>query len=219
MSSPDSFEYLNESQNNARFSVDNMALLSTRQNQRGSWHGTALIVEVLIILVVVIACLGIFARLFSYAYSSNAHDQHRARAITLATSKAESFAAANTLVAGTVTEKADNYTTTSTISATETARGTLFTAVITVLYEDEELYQVETAHYVSAGGSVESAEDETDAESASDATDDEADAEGGATGEATDEAASTTLNAENATASEASAVEGTQTDTGANGGK
>ena len=215
MSSPDSFEYLNESQNNARFSVDNMALLSTRQNQRGSWHGTALIVEVLIILVVVIACLGIFARLFSYAYSSNAHDQHRARAITLATSKAESFAAANTLVAGTVTEKADNYTTTSTISATETARGTLFTAVITVLYEDEELYQVETAHYVSAGGSVESANADADAETADDETGAESATASGTTGET----ANVTTNAENAAATETNAVEGTQTDTGANGGK
>ncbi len=212
MSSPDSLEYLNESQNNARFSVDNMALLSTRQNQRGSWHGTALIVEVLIILVVVVACLGIFARLFSYAYSSNAHDQHRAHAITLATSKAESFAAANTLVAGTVTEKADNYTTTSTVSATETARGTLFSAVITVLYEDEELYKVETAHYVSAGGSVENANAEADA----DVADDEAGAKSAtasstaseATGEATDTAAT-----------ETNAAEGTQANTGANGGK
>ena len=212
MSSPDSLEYLNESQNNARFSVDNMALLSTRQNQRGSWHGTALIVEVLIILVVVVACLGIFARLFSYAYSSNAHDQHRAHAITLATSKAESFAAANTLVAGTVTEKADNYTTTSTVSATETARGTLFSAVITVLYEDEELYKVETAHYVSAGGSVENANAEADA----DVADDEAGAKSAtasstaseATGEATDTAAT-----------ETNAAEGTQANTSANGGK
>ena len=212
MSSPDSLEYLNESQNNARFSVDNMALLSTRQNQRGSWHGTALIVEVLIILVVVVACLGIFARLFSYAYSSNAHDQHRAHAITLATSKAESFAAANTLVAGTVTEKADNYTTTSTVSATETARGTLFSAVITVLYEDEELYKVETAHYVSAGGSVENANAEADAE----ATGDEAGAESATASSTASEA---TGEATGAAATETNAAEGTQANTSANGGK
>ena len=212
MSSPDSFEYLNESQNNARFSVDNMALLSTRQNQRGSWHGTALIVEVLIILVVVVACLGIFARLFSYAYSSNAHDQHRAHAITLATSKAESFAAANTLVAGTVTEKADNYTTTSTVSATETARGTLFSAVITVLYEDEELYKVETAHYVSAGGSVENANAEADA----DVADDEAGAKSATASSTASEAAG---KATGAAATETNAAEGTQANTSANGGK
>lgn len=212
MSSPDSLEYLNESQNNARFSVDNMALLSTRQNQRGSWHGTALIVEVLIILVVVVACLGIFARLFSYAYSSNAHDQHRAHAITLATSKAESFAAANTLVAGTVTEKADNYTTTSTVSATETARGTLFSAVITVLYEDEELYKVETAHYVSAGGSVENANAEADA----DVADDEAGAESTTASSTASEAAG---EATGAAATETNAAEGTQANTSANGGK
>ena len=212
MSSPDSLEYLNESQNNARFSVDNMALLSTRQNQRGSWHGTALIVEVLIILVVVVACLGIFARLFSYAYSSNAHDQHRAHAITLATSKAESFAAANTLVAGTVTEKADNYTTTSTVSATETARGTLFSAVITVLYEDEELYKVETAHYVSAGGSVENANAEADA----DVADDEA---GAKSTTASSTASEATGEATGAAATETNAAEGTQANTGANGGK
>ena len=212
MSSPDSLEYLNESQNNARFSVDNMALLSTRQNQRGSWHGTALIVEVLIILVVVVACLGIFARLFSYAYSSNAHDQHRAHAITLATSKAESFAAANTLVAGTVTEKADNYTTTSTVSATETARGTLFSAVITVLYEDEELYKVETAHYVSAGGSVENANAEADA----DVADDEA---GAKSTTASSTASEATGEATGAAATETNAAEGTQANTSANGGK
>ena len=212
MSSLDSLEYLNESQNNARFSVDNMALLSTRQNQRGSWHGTALIVEVLIILVVVVACLGIFARLFSYAYSSNAHDQHRAHAITLATSKAESFAAANTLVAGTVMEKADNYTTTSTVSATETARGTLFSAVITVLYEDEELYKVKTAHYVSAGGSVENANAEADA----DVADDEA---GAKSATASSTASEATGEATGAAATETNAAEGTQANTSANGGK
>ena len=122
---------------------------SLRRNRKGAWRGTALIVEILIILVVVVACLTVFVKLFSYAYTSNAYDQHRAHAITLATNQAERFAADTSPATGTFTQNEGKYTTTWTITAEPTKRGTLYSAVISVSYADQELYTLSTASYVS----------------------------------------------------------------------
>ena len=130
-------------------SPNNLISQSLRRNRKGAWRGTALIVEILIILVVVVACLTVFIKLFSYAYASNAYDQHRAHAITLATNQAECFAADTSPAAGTFTQNEGKYTTTWTITAEPTKRGTLYSAVISVSYADQELYTLSTASYVS----------------------------------------------------------------------
>ena len=127
----------------------NLISQSLRRNQKGAWRGTALIVEILIILVVVVACLTVFVKLFSYAYTSNAYDQHRAHAITLATNQAERFAADTSPATGTFAQSEGKYTTTWTITAEPTKRGTLYSAVISVSYADQELYTLSTASYVS----------------------------------------------------------------------
>lgn len=130
-------------------SPNNLISQSLRRNRKGAWRGTALIVEILIILVVVVACLTVFVKLFSYAYTSNAYDQHRAHAITLATNQAERFAADTSPATGTFTQNEGKYTTTWTITAEPTKRGTLYSAVISVSYADQELYTLSTASYVS----------------------------------------------------------------------
>ena len=129
-------------------SPNNLISQSLRRNRKGAWRGTALIVEILVILVVVVACLTVFVKLFSYAYTSNAYDQHRAHAITLATNQAECFAADTSPAAGTFTQNEGKYTTTWTITAEPTKRGTLYSAVISVSYADQELYTLSTASYV-----------------------------------------------------------------------
>ncbi len=130
-------------------SPNNLISQSLRRNRKGAWRGTALIVEILIILVVVVACLTVFVKLFSYAYTSNAYDQHRAHAITLVTNQAERFAADTSPTTGTFTQDEGKYTTTWTITAEPTKRGTLYSAVISVSYADQELYTLSTASYVS----------------------------------------------------------------------
>lgn len=130
-------------------SPNNLISQSLRCNRKGAWHGTALIVEILVILVVVVACLTVFVKLFSYAYTSNAYDQHRAHAITLATNQAERFAADTSPATGTFTQNEGKYTTTWTITAEPTKRGTLYSAVISVFHTDQELYTLSTASYVS----------------------------------------------------------------------
>ena len=128
-------------------SPNNLISQSLRRNRKGAWRGTALIVEILIILVVVVACLTVFVKLFSYAYTSNAYDQHRAHAITLATNQAERFVADTSPATGTFTQDEGKYTTTWTITAEPTKRGTLYSAVISVSYADQELYTLSTASY------------------------------------------------------------------------
>ena len=130
-------------------SPNNLISQSLRRNRKGAWRGTALIVEILVILVVVVACLTVFVKLFSYAYTSNAYDQHRAHAITLATNQAERFAADTSPATGTFTQDEGKYTTTWTVTAEPTKRGTLYSAVISVSYADQELYTLSTASYVS----------------------------------------------------------------------
>ena len=130
-------------------SPNNLISQSLRRNRKGAWRGTALIVEILVILVVVVACLTVFVKLFSYAYTSNAYDQHRAHAITLATNQAERFAADTSPATGTFTQDEGKYTTTWTITADPTERGTLYSTVISVSYTDQELYTLSTASYVS----------------------------------------------------------------------
>ena len=157
-------------------SPNNLISHSLRRNRKGAWRGTALIVEILVILVVVVACLTVFVKLFSYAYTSNAYDQHRAHAITLATNQAERFAADTSPATGTFTQDEGKYTTTWTITAEPTERGTLYSATISVSYTDQELYTLSTASYVSTapaaattGTADEAAEaDETADESAGD---------------------------------------------------
>ena len=130
-------------------SPNNLISQSLRRNRKGARRGTALIVEILIILVVVVACLTVFVKLFSYAYTSNAYEQHRAHAITLATNQAERFAADTSPATGTFAQSEGKYTTTWTITAEPTKRGTLYSAVISVSYADQELYTLSTASYVS----------------------------------------------------------------------
>lgn len=131
-------------------SPNNLISQSLRRNRKGAWRGTALIVEILVILVVVVACLTVFVKLFSYAYTSNAYDQHRAHAITLATNQAERFAADTSPATGTFTQSEGKYTTTWTVTAEPTERGTLYSAVVLVSYADQELYALSTASYVSS---------------------------------------------------------------------
>ncbi len=135
-------------------SPNNLISQSLRRNRKGAWRGTALIVEILVILVVVVACLTVFVKLFSYAYTSNAYDQHRAHAITLGTNQAERFAADTSPATGTFTQDEGKYTTTWTITAEPTERGTLYSAVVLVSYADQELYALSTASYVSSAPTV-----------------------------------------------------------------
>ena len=150
-------------------SPNNLISQSLRRNRKGAWRGTALIVEILVILVVVVACLTVFVKLFSYAYTSNAYDQHRAHAITLATNQAERFAADTSPATGTFTQNEGKYTTTWTITAEPTKRGTLYSAVILVSYADQELYTLNTASYVSLAPAA-AAADAADAAAEADET-------------------------------------------------
>ena len=150
-------------------SPNNLISHSLRRNRKGAWRGTALIVEILVILVVVVACLTVFVKLFSYAYTSNAYDQHRAHAITLATNQAERFTADTSPATGTFTQDEGKYTTTWTVTAEPTERGTLYSAVILVSYADQELYTLNTASYVSLAPAA-AAADAADAAAEADET-------------------------------------------------
>lgn len=135
---------------NGSSAVENIKPRIKANAKRGGWHGTALIVEALIILVVVVACLAVFVRLFGYAFATNLEDQHRAQAITLASNQAERFATNySPNQEGAFVEEANGYSITRVVTAHPAERGVLYAATISVTWGDVPLYQLDTAHYVS----------------------------------------------------------------------
>ena len=130
--------------------VENIKPRTKTDAKRGGWHGTALVVEALLILVVVVACLAVFVRLFGFAFATNWEDQHRAQAIILASNQAERFAADySPNQEGAFVEETNGYTITRVVTAHPTERGVLYSASIAVDWGDTPLYQLDTAHYVS----------------------------------------------------------------------
>ena len=131
--------------------ADKLAPVRAEHKNRNNWHGTALLIEALIILAVVVACITVFVQLFSYSYNSNVEDNHRAYAITLATNQAETFAAQAADLPEQSSTDENGYVTTCTITKESTARGTLYHADITVYYREQELCTIQTARYVNGG--------------------------------------------------------------------
>ena len=125
-----------------------LARKPTRSSATG-WQQTAFLAEALIILVVLLVCIAVFARLFSYAYHSNPTSSQQAHAITLATNQAERFSAETQSYLGEQITQEDGYTVRTTVESEETGRGTLYHATVEVAYGQTQLYQLSSARYVS----------------------------------------------------------------------
>ena len=130
---------------------NNFELRNTDRKHRANWHGTALIVEALILLAFIAACVTVFVQMYSYAYTTNSHDAQVVRAANLATNQAERFAANPSAIETSIEQ--DGYLVQTVVTPEKTANGTLYHATITVSAADadEPLYNLETARYVSAG--------------------------------------------------------------------
>lgn len=146
------------------------------------WHGTAFLIEALVLVAFLMAALAVVLSLFASARAEEARAARLSEAVTLAQNAAEAFAATDEPVsrvrqeAGTQT--GDLYVVAVDVAAEGRGAGTLYTATISVTAADtpegagaaegaagatnaesaaggEALYTLDTARYVAASASRE----------------------------------------------------------------
>lgn len=134
------------------------AFFSSASRENKEKLGTAFIVEMLVLLVVVVSCLSVFIDIFATSQQKSEENDATVQAIHLATNAAEQFSANPTSVVE--LETFDNLVVHTVIDRQPQQAGTLYKATITV-YEVDQIdegdytdpcYRLETARYVQAGG-------------------------------------------------------------------
>lgn len=126
-----------------------------RQNAQiaqSTWHGTAFLVEALLLLAVLAGCIAVFMQLFAHAHKLGVENGELSQAIVAASNAAEQFSASPTTVPETTTV-GEGYQVATTITPETASSGTLYRAHIVVTKAGEEVYTIDTARYVSASSS------------------------------------------------------------------
>ena len=127
-------------------------LLAARRGPDVTWHGTAFVVEALVLLAFLAFALAMFMQLFGAAHNRGVEERQLTQAVLLASNAAEEFAAMP--LAGTQSEAFDgdgDYLVTREVVPESTEGGTLYHAGITVSRDGEVVYELETARYASDG--------------------------------------------------------------------
>lgn len=139
-------------------------LAAQRRGSPATWHGTAFVVEALVLLVFLAFALATFMQLFGAAHERGVEERQLTQAVLLATNDAERFAAApldgsgraaygangSALDSGEAAE-AGTFVVTREVTPVDREGGTLYRATITVKCDGETVYELETARYVSDG--------------------------------------------------------------------
>ncbi len=140
-------------------------LARVKQTRSSAFSGAAFVIEALILLVFLAACLALFMSMFGTANEIGVENTRQEQAITLAANEAELFAAdptgsfgahevsvATGLAGRTATSaspETEIFTVRCDVTPEAMAAGTLYRALITITFEGETLYSLQTAHYVS----------------------------------------------------------------------
>ncbi|MEG2024524.1 MAG: hypothetical protein RRZ85_03130 [Gordonibacter sp.] len=142
-------------------------LLSARHRPDTTWHGTAFVVEALVLLVFLTFAIAVLMQLFGSAHARGLEERSLTQAVALATNDAEAFAAApqadlpssifdadgNPLSSADAEEVADTFVVTRKVTPEIEPSGTLYRASIVVARDGETVYELDTARYVSAAAS------------------------------------------------------------------
>ena len=140
-------------------------LLAARRSEDTAWHGTAFIVEALLLLAFLAFSLAVFMQLFGSAHARSVEERQLTQAVRLASNEAERFAAdpqagygaalydaeGNAVATG-GSEQADTFVVERETASEQMPGGTLYRASIIVSCEGEAIYELETARYLSDGG-------------------------------------------------------------------
>lgn len=116
-------------------------------------HGIAFLIEALVILAFLMACMAVFTKLFAAAQLEGLAATHTSQAVIAATNRAEQFSANPTDTSEVVT--ANGLRTVCEVDQIQHGAGVLYNATIIVYDESAqgaEIYRLETSRYVSGAG-------------------------------------------------------------------
>lgn len=132
-----------------------MANIKTDTSHSG-FSKTAFMIEAMVLLVVLIACMAVFVQLFTRSLSTANSSSELTQAIVIAQNAAEEFSADPGAVKdgadvgkGVTANGSDGFNVTCKVTDTATDTGTLYTAHITVSNDDGEIYSLTSTRYVS----------------------------------------------------------------------
>ena len=122
-------------------------------NRKAASHGIAFLIEALVILAFLVACMAVFTKLFAAAQLEGLAATHTSQAVICATNRAEQFSANPTNTDEVVTET--GLRTVCEVEEIQRGAGVLYNATIIVYDESAqgaEIYRLETSRYVSGAG-------------------------------------------------------------------
>lgn len=121
-----------------------------------SWGGTAFMIEALVLLAALIACMAVLTQLFTHALATSQDGERTAQAIAVAQCAAEEFSADPAAVyagkpvgEGVAATGRDGFDVACDVERTTQEAGTMYAARITVSDGAGEAYELEAKRYVS----------------------------------------------------------------------
>lgn len=130
----------------------------TSRKEKSAWSSTAFMVEVLVLLFFLIASMAIFTQLFASSVTTSTNANRLSQATVIAQNAAEEFSADPAAVAagkqvgsGVAANGGDDMNVTCSVTTKKTTTGTRYTAHITVLDEDNVVYELDATRFVEGG--------------------------------------------------------------------
>ena len=126
-----------------------------RNKRRSNWSNTAFLVESLVLLFFLIACLAVFTQMFAHSWRASSDASRLSAACVVAQNAAEEFEAnpqtAHNDTIDVSAASGTNFHVSRTIESEATATGTMYTVHIAVSDDTGEVYSLEAQRYMEGG--------------------------------------------------------------------
>lgn len=128
---------------------------ASRNKRRSNWSSTAFLVESLVLLFFLIACLAIFTQMFAHSWQASSNASRLSAACVVAQNAAEDFEANPQSVQNGAFDVNDangaSFHVSRTVESEATATGTMYTVHIAVSDDTGEVYSLEAQRYMEGG--------------------------------------------------------------------
>ena len=126
-----------------------------RNKRRSNWSNTAFLVESLVLLFFLIACLAIFTQMFAHSWQASSDASKLSAACVVAQNAAEEFEANPQAVQNDAIDVSDasgtSFHINRSVESEATATGTMYTVHIAVSDDTGEVYSLEAQRYMEGG--------------------------------------------------------------------
>lgn len=128
---------------------------ASRNKRRSNWSSTAFLVESLVLLFFLIACLAVFTQMFAHSWLASSDASRLSTACAVAQNAAEDFEANPQGVQNGAFDVNDadgaSFHVSRTVESEATATGTMYTVHIAVSDDTGEVYSLEAQRYMEGG--------------------------------------------------------------------